>query len=166
MPPEAKKLITRLLKSEVKQNVGSIWFDHLLIDLMDYGDKNTDMAMALGLCLLYKLELFDDIVEDYEDESYYQANVLDSMLYYDIDNNGVVSIKSYGGEEYYYEMPEEFPDDDVLTESQKEEMIKRRTDDARLRKQINSTSQISRQQSLLDLIEKEILRSNHYTTKK
>lgn len=163
MPKEVKQLVTKLLKREVKENVGGIWFDNLLIDLMDYGDKNTDMAMAMGLCLIYKLELFDDIVDDFEDEDYYGGdNVLDSMVYYDIDESGNVKIKTYGTYEEYDYMPDphERADDEEVSEKEKIAKIKQRKADAELRASVEKNLPEARKKSLFDLLEKEILRAS------
>lgn len=161
MSPEAKKIVTKLLKNEVNQNVGSIWFDNLLIDLMDYGEKNTDMAMALGLCLVYKLEIFDDILEEYEDEEYYGSNnnVLDQMTYYDIDENGNVQIKHYGFETFESYVPE-YEDSSKMTELEMLESQKRKNEDMRLRHQASINHKEYRDNAIQKFLENELSRSN------
>lgn len=158
MPPEAKKLVTRLLKNEVNQNSHNIWFDHLLIDLMDYGDKNTDIAMALGLCLVYKLELFEDIVEEYADEQFYNENVLDSMSYWDINPlTGVVEMKTYGGAELIVlpELSEEF---EKLTELERHEIIMQQKRDVEARQKAMDEIPGRRQNAMFEMLKKEIER--------
>lgn len=98
MTTREKALVTKLLKSEVKENTHKNLFEDLLIDLMDYGDVNTDLAMALGLALIFKLEMFPDISEDLEkDEDFFEEDELLTLSYYDIQN-GQLIIKSYGEE--------------------------------------------------------------------
>ena len=89
-----KRLITRLLKSDVKENVYKFYFKDHLIELIDYGDINTDLAMAHGLCLIHKLDLFPEISEDLNHMDEDEFDPLMSMSYYDIEN-GKLSIKTY-----------------------------------------------------------------------
>lgn len=92
-----KELGTKLLKSEVKENSHKILFDEIIIDLIDYGDVNTDLAMAYVMCLIFKLEIFPDISKDVEeDDDVYYDDIL-SMSYYDIENGELV-IRTYGEE--------------------------------------------------------------------
>jgi hypothetical protein len=89
-----KGVVTKLLKQEVKLNCQNIWLDLILLDLIEYGDGNTDIAMAFGMVLIYKLELFDEITDDIEE--YDDGDVLMDMEYYQIDDYGNISIESYG----------------------------------------------------------------------
>ena len=94
MTPDVKNLGTKLLKQEVNTNCGSIWFEKIILDLMDFGDKNTDIAMAYMLVLLYKLELFGDITEDIESDEN-DVHVIDEMSYWDVDENGELIVRTY-----------------------------------------------------------------------
>lgn len=49
-------MITELLDDYVKKNCDSIMFLDILDDLSVYGFKNTDLAMAFGLCLMHDLD--------------------------------------------------------------------------------------------------------------
>ncbi len=95
----SKALVTTLLKLEVKDNVQNIHFDKIIDDLIDYGDKNTDIAMAYGVVLIHKLDIFDyisdDVAGDTDDE-----NVLMGMAHYVINDRGEVEIASYGDDNY------------------------------------------------------------------
>ena len=51
-----KNMITELLDDYVKKNCDSIMFLDILDDLSVYGFKNTDLAMAFGLCLMHDLD--------------------------------------------------------------------------------------------------------------
>lgn len=89
-----KSLITTLLKLEVKDNVQNIYFEAILDDLMEYGDSNTDLAMAYGLVLAHKLELFDHITDDLE-ETVDTGDVLMDMVSWQHDSNGRLVLKSF-----------------------------------------------------------------------
>jgi hypothetical protein len=93
MTTEMKNIVTRLLKHEVNKNCGNIWSDEIILDLIDYGDENTDIAMALGMCLIQKLDMFDYIAEDLE--RYDQGDVLMDMAFYEF-SNGQVRENVYG----------------------------------------------------------------------
>ena len=67
MPKEVKAIITKLLKLEVKENIHKCYFENVILDLLDYGFKNTDIAMALGIALLHRMDQFDEISEGIED---------------------------------------------------------------------------------------------------
>lgn len=94
MTKEMKVIVTRLLKHEVNQNCQNVWFDKIIIDLIEYGDHNTDLAMALAMCLISKLDMFDEITDDIED--YDDGDMLMDMTYYTHDANGQMVIRSYG----------------------------------------------------------------------
>lgn len=91
---EMKNIITRLLKQEVNNNSQNIWLDLIILDLIDYGDENTDIAMAYGGVLLYKMDMFDMISTDIEE--YDDGDVFMDMEYYTTDPNGNLVINSYG----------------------------------------------------------------------
>ena len=90
---EMKGIITRLLKHETNHNAINIWFDLILLDLIEYGDGNTDIAMALGMCLITKLDMFDEISDDIE--VYDTADILMDLEYTYVDSNGELRVESY-----------------------------------------------------------------------
>lgn len=90
---EMKNIITRLLKQEVNNNSANIWLDLILLDLIDYGDENTDIAMAFGAVLVHKLDMFDDISEDIEE--YDDGDILMDMEFYEMNGNGDLEISAY-----------------------------------------------------------------------
>lgn len=90
-----KALVTKLLKMEVKDNSQNIYLDKILADLIDYGDENTDIAMAYGAVLVHKLDIFDYITEDLEDDYMEEGDILLDMVYYTTDRNGKVVISNY-----------------------------------------------------------------------
>lgn len=102
MNAREKALGTKLLKTEVNENVHKILFNDIIVDLMDYGDTNTDLAMAYVMCLIFRLEMFPEITEDLEsDDEFFEEDDLLTMSYYDIENGHLV-IKSYAEDEYDY----------------------------------------------------------------
>lgn len=96
---EMKNIITRLLKQEVNNNSGNIWLDLILLDLIDYGDENTDIAMAFGAVLVHKLDMFDDISDDIEE--YDDGDILMDMEFYEMNANGELSVSSYKAHDSY-----------------------------------------------------------------
>jgi len=91
-----KSLVTTLLKLEVKDNVQNMHFEKVIDDLIDYGDVNTDIAMAYGVCLIHKLDIFDFITDDLDDIDG-EADILMDMAYYSLDSSGNVTVEAYGG---------------------------------------------------------------------
>lgn len=161
MPKEVKSVVTRLLKGEVKRNVQKYWFENLLIDLMDYGDKNTDIAMALGVVMLYKLELFDDIADEFENDDYeFQENVLDDMTYYDVDERGNVTIQTYAG--INVDEIQTFNPEIHLSEYDKIEYKKKKKREAEEREKAFGDLRQIREDSLKRLVEAEILRHREF----
>jgi hypothetical protein len=94
MKKEMKAIGTKLLKQEVNLNYRNYWFEKIILDLIDYGDVNTDIAMALMMCLITKLDMFDDITDDIEE--YDEGDVLMDMAFYDVDAEGEMVVHSYG----------------------------------------------------------------------
>jgi len=92
---EMKGIITRLLKHEVNHNTMNYWLDLILLDLIEYGDGNTDIAMALGMCLISKLDMFEEITDDLDGE-YDEGDVLRDMEYYTMDSAGNLVAETYG----------------------------------------------------------------------
>ena len=156
MTPDVKVLGTKLLKAEVRDNASNIWFKNILLDLIDFGDKNTDIAMAYLIILLYKLELFDQIVED-DTEFDEGENIFDQMAYYDVDRNGLVTLKSYSGDNL--DMLETFNPDIHLDEYERAEIKRRRAQDKRDLEERKKMFEKKSKTSFHDLIQEEILRN-------
>ena len=92
---EMKGIITRLLKHEVNNNCQNIWIDLIILDLIEYGDGNTDIAMAYGMCMISKLDMFSEITEDLEGD-YDGGDVLMDMEYYTTNAQGDLVVETYG----------------------------------------------------------------------
>lgn len=157
-----KELLTKLLKSDVKNNYYNYWFQELILDLIDYGEKNTDLAMAFGLCLIYKLEMFDDITEGIEETDEY-VDELQKMTYYDTDGFGNLEIKIYGEDEDEFGIEDFNPQRDLRGEQLQEYNQHVQDQENQIKKQhqemvekINKDPFLS---ALEESIEKDIIRS-------
>lgn len=158
MTPDVKVLGTKLLKAEVKTNSGNIWFRNVLLDLIDFGDGNTDIAMAYMIVLLYKLEIFEDIVDENEyDEDYDSSNIFSDMLYYDLDSNGNIAVKTYLGEEI--DMLQNFDPNIHLNDYDKMEMERKRKEEKKQLEEIRKTFDSRKKTSFHDLIKEEMMRT-------
>jgi hypothetical protein len=158
MTTDVKTLGTKLLKAEVKNNSDNIWFKNILLDLVDFGDANTDIAMAYMIILLYKLELFEEMIDEDDDEEYGGGeNIFDAMAYYDVDHKGNVSIKTYSGNEL--DLFETFDPDIHLNDYDRTEILRKRNEEKKKLEEIKKTFEIKRKTTFEDLIQEEILRS-------
>jgi hypothetical protein len=75
-------LTLRLMKAEVNMNFNNIWFLEILEHLVDYGESNSDLGSAYGMCMVSKLDLFGDISEGI-DVAEHEPSVIDGMGFYD-----------------------------------------------------------------------------------
>lgn len=157
MTTDVKVLVTKLLKAEANNNSENIWFRNVLLDLIDYGDVNTDIAMAYGIVLLYKLEMFEQIIED--DDDYDEGeNIFDSMSYYDVDSKGNVVSKSYSGHEV--DSIQDFNPDIHLSDYDKQEILRKRNQQKKeLEEAKKQFEKKASKHTFEDLIQQEILRS-------
>lgn len=90
-----KTIITKLLKSEVKDNIQKCFIPEIIMDLIKYGDENTDIAMTLGLCLIHRMDIFDEVTDGIEfDSQMMQESSMGSGSYY-IDIDGKLRMNTY-----------------------------------------------------------------------
>ena len=157
MTVDVKTLVTKLLKAESNNNSENIWFRNVLLDLIDYGDVNTDIAMAYGIVLLYKLEMFDQIIEEDDEYDNDGDNIFDSMSYYDIDSKGNVVNKSYSGLEI--DSIQNFNPDIHLSDYDKQDMLRKRNQYKKELEETKKQFESKRKTTFEDLIQQEILRS-------
>lgn len=72
MTKDIKARMIELMDLEIKEKGENIFFEDLISELADFGDRNTDRAMAYGICLLHKKDKFNinfvDISQNNEDE--------------------------------------------------------------------------------------------------
>lgn len=99
MGPNEKKWATKILKQEVSQEIHKYSFEGVIIDLMKYGESNTDIAMALVMCLFFRMSMFDEITDGIEyGESEYEDNSNDlfsSFANVYVDFNGNLKVNNY-----------------------------------------------------------------------
>lgn len=95
MTSTIKAVITKLLKSEVKDYIHKCFIQEVILDLIKYGDENTDIAMTLGLCLIHRMDLFDEITDGIEvSETSFSTNTRSESYYVDLDGN--LRMNSFG----------------------------------------------------------------------
>jgi hypothetical protein len=157
MTTDVKVLGTKLLKAEVKNNSENIWFKNILLDLIDFGDTNTDIAMAYMIVLLYKLEMFEMTVEEDDDDYDDGQNIFDAMAYYDVDKKGNVLVKTYSGQDL--DMLETFNPDIHLTDYDRREITRKRAEDKKNLESLKKEYEGKRKTSFEDLIQQEILKN-------
>ena len=51
------------METYIEENCQDIWFIDLLDELGSYGIRNTDRAIAFGLCLIHDIDLYDKQVK-------------------------------------------------------------------------------------------------------
>ena len=102
MTTEMKQIRTTVLKHDVNQNTMNNWFPEIILDLIEYGDTNTDLAVAHSLCLIQKLDMFDEITDDIE--VFDESDILMEMEYYQHDSQGNLTIATYGESQGYQEL--------------------------------------------------------------
>ena len=158
MTADVKNLVTKLLKKEVKENCGNIWFLKMIMDLIDYGDKNTDIAMAFGQVMLYKLDIFEDMLQDYDEMMYEEDHVLDSMTYYDYDYKGNLIIRPYGEDTEVLQIFDPNNDLDEFERAEIKAQRKKEMIEFEERKKIHEER---RKNSMQDLIMSEILKTQN-----
>lgn len=106
MPYEVKSLGEKLLKTEVRDNIHNYFIEEVVIDMTKYGLENTDITMALMICLLYKLDMFEDITENIENgDSYFEEEGYNMAGRWYVDVNG----------ELQYEIDDYFSDGKIST---------------------------------------------------
>jgi hypothetical protein len=89
----AWKLTLRLLKREVNENFGNIWFEEVLNQLLNYGEENSDLGSAYAMALVAKLSIFPEETEGIEYDDTDENYLLDMDAY--IIENGTRVKKSF-----------------------------------------------------------------------
>lgn len=95
MTTPVKNALIKCLKEEVRENLHKNWFPLIVMDLMNFGEKNTDISMTLGLCKIHAMDLFPEITDGIEvSRQPYQE--MDMGASYYVDSNGNLRIQHYG----------------------------------------------------------------------
>ena len=74
-----------LMYDYIKERGDEIWFIDLLDELCDWGTRNTDRAIALGLCFIHDNDNFAIEVKDREKETIKESG----FVYYKYESNGI-----------------------------------------------------------------------------
>lgn len=102
MTTQIKTVLTKMLKNEVKENIHQCFFENIILDLIKFGDGNTDIAMTYGICLLHRMDLFDEITEGIEVGNFNgNENGFFAEENYYVDSTGNLRVNSFGEEENY-----------------------------------------------------------------
>ena len=87
MNKQVKSLMEDLMSDYIRENVEDIWFLDLIEELSSYGTRNTDRAIAFGLCLIHNVDNYKIQAKTIESES---ENI--GFKYYKLDRNGIPKI--------------------------------------------------------------------------
>ena len=103
-----KPMLVRLLKAEVRDHIHKCFIAEIIFDLIKFGDGNTDIAMTLGIALIHRMDLFEEITEDIENGNVYQKqndNVGAGGSYY-VDLNGTLQVNTFSNNKMQSFIPE------------------------------------------------------------
>lgn len=95
MPGPVKEAGIKELKADVKENIHKYWIGEIILDMIDFGDKNTDITMALLVALLHRMGLFGEISDGIELGGNDAINNLIPQEYY-VDMHGNLRINTFG----------------------------------------------------------------------
>ena len=87
MNKQVKSLMEDLMDDYIRENAEDIWFLDLIDELANYGTKNTDRAIAFGLCLIHNVDNYRIQAKEVQAE---EADI--GFKYYKLDRNGVPKI--------------------------------------------------------------------------
>ena len=80
MNKQVKSLLEDLIDDYIRENADDIWFLDLIDELANYGLRNTDRAMAFGICLIHNIDNYRTQASKKEEEvvdigfNYYKLN--------------------------------------------------------------------------------------------
>lgn len=102
-----KPILVKLLKAEVRDSIHKCFISIIILDLIKFGDGNTDIAMTLGICLIHRMDLFEEITEDIENGNVYEGNTESSGYHsYYVDTTGKLRVNSYSENKIQRFIPE------------------------------------------------------------
>ena len=87
MNKQVKSLMEDLMSDYIRENVEDIWFLDLIEELSSYGTRNTDRAIAFGLCLIHNVDNYRIQAKAVEKET-----IDVGFKYYQLDRNGLPKI--------------------------------------------------------------------------
>ena len=68
MNKHTKAVMEQYMFKYIEENCEDIWFVELLDELSNYGLKNTDRAIAFGLCLIHNIDIYQQQVKIREEK--------------------------------------------------------------------------------------------------
>jgi len=84
-----KKLLTELVDEYVKKHWEDIYFPKLLVELSEYGVKNTDRVMSFGMALIHDMDATKKIMSKDELEN---KDKMDGLPSFNRDSQGIVTV--------------------------------------------------------------------------
>lgn len=96
MTSVVKSVLTKCLKEEVKENIHKNFFELIILDLMNYGEKNTDISMTYGIVKIHQMDIFGEISDGIEMTYAPGASQEFTGESYYLDVNGILKIQSFG----------------------------------------------------------------------
>ena len=84
MNKQVKSLMEDLMDDYIRENAEDIWFLDLIDELANYGTRNTDRAIAFGLCLIHNVDNYRIQAKEVQAE---EADI--GFKYYKLDRNGL-----------------------------------------------------------------------------
>jgi len=89
MNKHTKSVMEQFMEQYIEESCDNIWFIDLLDELAGYGLRNTDRAIAFGLCLIHDIDLHDKQVKT---ETIEKKSL--GFVYYKRQNGRLVPYKS------------------------------------------------------------------------
>jgi len=89
------KLSAKLLKAEVNNFWNNIWFEEILLHLIDFGEENSDLGSAFAMAMIYKMSIFGDLTDGIE-EDHNDVSELDGAGTWVVNENGQYEYQTFG----------------------------------------------------------------------
>ncbi len=156
MPNQVKVVLTKMLKNEVKENIHKCFFETIILDLLDYGYKNTDIAMAYGIALLHRMDIFDEVTEGIEYVPNQKNTFNPSQGTYYIDLHGNLQVN--GPDEFENDIVQVFNPERDLSEKEYQDYIMQLHNHSKPPEQVNQPKNID--DEIMNLILSEKSRMN------
>lgn len=158
MDVRMKGILTKLLKAEVRDNIHKCFIAKIILNLIKFGDGNTDIAMTLGLCLIHRMDLFEEITEDIEIGNAYNKDVDSGWNMtggYYVDLKGNLQINTYKENKIQSFIPERDLSEKEYSEYLKEKEFKSSSFMARRNQYEKESSEIGVDPSIYELMKKQ-----------
>lgn len=89
MNKHTKAVMEQYMDKYIEESCGDIWFIELLDELANYGLRNTDRAIAFGLCMIHDIDIYQQQVKLRE-----QAIKQVGFIYYKRENGRLIPYKA------------------------------------------------------------------------